>query len=79
MKKTVVFVLLALFTASGAFADNSNMILGGWKLMKHDTEFQDGSSPRRLFAQNPPGYLVFTPAGRMMGVLEAEGRQTGKD
>lgn len=78
MKKTVLFLLLALFAASGALADNSKMILGVWKLMKHDTEFQEGSPPRKLFGQNPPGYLIFTPEGRMMAVLEAEGRQPAK-
>lgn len=78
MTKVALFLLLALFAASGALADNSKMILGVWKLMKHDMEFQDGSPPRKLFGQNPPGYLIFTQEGRMMAVLEAEGRQPAK-
>jgi hypothetical protein len=78
MKKFAAFVAIALFAASGVLADNSKSILGVWKLLKHDTEFQDGTPSRKLFGQNPPGYLIFTPEGRMMAVLEAEGRQPAK-
>jgi hypothetical protein len=78
MPNFAAFVAIALFVATGALADNRKSILGVWKLMKHDTEFQDGTPPRKLFGQNPPGYLIFTPEGRMMAVLEAEGRQPAK-
>jgi hypothetical protein len=71
-------MLLAWFAASAAMADNSKLILGVWKLVQHDTQFQDGSPPRERFGQNPPGYLIFTSEGRMMAVLEVEGRKPAK-
>jgi Lipocalin-like domain len=76
MIRIVVFALLALIHASGALADNSKLILGVWKLMKHDTEFQDGSPPRKLFGQNPPGYIIFTPEGRMRRRVDNRQRRT---
>jgi len=79
MLRTVFFVLVILFVGSDALADNSKLILGVWKLLTHDTEFQDGSTGRKLFGQNPPGYLIFTTEGRMMAVLEAEGRKPAKN
>jgi hypothetical protein len=78
MRRTSLFILAVLFATSGALADNSKSILGVWKLTKHDTEFQDGSPSRKLFGQSPPGYLIFTAEGRMMAVLEAEGRKPAK-
>ena len=78
MRKIMLVALLALFAASGALADDGQRLLGVWKLLKHDTEFKDGSPPRKLFGMNPPGYLIFSPGARMMVVLEAEGRQPAK-
>jgi len=78
MPRAAVFMLAVLLAASSAHADNSRLILGVWKLMTHDLEFQDGSPGRKLFGQSPPGYLIFTAEGRMMTVLEAEGRKPAR-
>lgn len=50
-------------------------LLGIWKLVSFENEFQDGSERRPVYGQNPKGYVIFTPEGRMMTVIEAEGRK----
>lgn len=70
---TALFVLLA--AASAAFADDGKKIVGVWKLLAFDLEFQDGSPRRAQYGKNPPGYLILTAEGRMMATIEAEGRK----
>jgi Lipocalin-like domain len=59
-----------LSTLANAEAD----VVGAWKLKSFQTVFQDGSAPRSPFGQNPLGYTIFTAQGRVMVVVEAEGR-----
>ena len=47
-------------------------LLGIWKLLSWDVEFQDTGKREPLGGANPSGYLIFTPEGRMMAILEAE-------
>jgi hypothetical protein len=50
-------------------------MLGIWKLESFDVEFQDSGERKPLFGANPSGYIIFTPEGRMMALLTAEGRK----
>jgi Lipocalin-like domain len=50
--------------------------VGVWKLLSYQTEFQDGSPKRAMFGEHPTGYIIFTSEGRLMAVIEAEGRKT---
>src|SRR5262245_37206063 len=71
--------LLALFYSAlavePAVADDRASLLGTWKLVAFEAEFQDTGERRLVFGKNPTGYLIFTPEGRMMTVLEGEGRK----
>lgn len=72
------FVLLLALTACGvsiAHAQEIQPLVGVWKLISYDLEFKDGGPSRKLFGEDPPGYLIFTASGRMMAVLEAAGRK----
>lgn len=79
MFKTLTLLLLGgLLTIQSAWADDSAKLVGTWKLIAFETEFQDGSPPRPIFGKNPVGYGIFTAEGRLIAVLEAEGRKVAK-
>src|SRR5437667_90980 len=61
--------------------DRANLI-GTWKLAGGEIEFQDTGERRPLYATDRVGYIIFTREGRMMGIIEADGRrapQTDED
>ena len=60
---------------SPALADDRDKILGVWKLQTWETVFQDTGERKALYGTSPPGFVIFTPEGRMMALLTAEGRK----
>jgi Lipocalin-like domain len=74
MKTLALFLGLVLSALSSSSADRT-MLIGVWKLLSYQTEFQDGGPKRALFGERPTGYIVFTSEGRMMAIIEAEGRK----
>lgn len=75
MLKSIAILFGLLVAAQPALADDSAKLVGIWKLISWETEFQDGSEHRPVFGKNPTGYLILTAQGRMMAVLEGEGRK----
>jgi hypothetical protein len=61
-----------------AIADDAAKLFGTWKLISFDMEFQDSGKREPIYGQNPTGYIIFLPEGRMMTVLEKEGRAAPK-
>jgi lipocalin-like protein len=74
MKTLALFLGLVLLALPSSPADRI-MLIGVWKLLSYQTEFQDGGPKRALFGEHPTGYIVFTSEGRMMAIIEAEGRK----
>jgi hypothetical protein len=74
MKTLALFLGLVLSALPSSSADRI-MLIGVWKLLSYQTEFQDGGPKRALFGEHPTGYIVFTSEGRMMAIIEAEGRK----
>jgi hypothetical protein len=74
MKPMALFLGLVLSAQLSNAADRTTLI-GVWKLLSYQTEFQDGTPKRATFGEHPSGYIVFTSEGRMMAVIEAEGRK----
>lgn len=60
------------------FADNHEKLTGTWKLISFEGEFQDTLERVDWEGKSPTGYLIFTPEGRMMAVIEGEGRKPPK-
>lgn len=56
-------------------ADAGGPIVGSWRVMSYELEFQDGSERRFPLGPRPNGYLVFGADGRMMAYLEADARK----
>jgi len=77
MKSAVV--ALALAVAAPVAAQDASPLVGAWKLLKFDYEFQDGSPRRAVFGAKALGFIIFSPQGRMVAVLEAEGRKAPQD
>jgi hypothetical protein len=67
--------VLAAATAVAASSWADDRLVGTWKLASYHTEFQDGSPTRKVFGENPKGFLVYTAQGRQMVLIEAEGRK----
>lgn len=49
-------------------------LLGWWRLVSCDVEFHDSGAREPMYHTPARGYIVFSPSGRMMTVIEAEGR-----
>ena len=67
--------------AGGPTAVDADLI-GTWKLAGGEIEFQDTGERRPLYGADRLGYIIFTPEGRMMGMIEGDGRkapQTDED
>jgi hypothetical protein len=61
-----------------SFADDSAKILGIWKIVSWESEFQATGEREPVLGKNPTGYIIFTPEGRMMAVITGEGRNAPK-
>ena len=74
--KTLVLFLGLIFSTQPCHAADPKALIGVWQLISYQTEFQDGSPKRAMFGEHPTGYIIFTREGRLMTVIEAEGRKT---
>jgi hypothetical protein len=74
--KTLLVFLGLIISAQPCIAADRAALIGVWKVLSFQTEFKDGSPPRTTFGDRPAGYIIFTKEGRMMAVIEAEGRKT---
>ena len=77
VKWIAVFVLL-LIAVHPSFADDRDKLLGIWKLVSWESEFQATGERGPIMGKNPTGYIIFTPEGRMMAVLTGDEREPPK-
>ncbi len=59
-------------------SDATSRIIGSWRILSYELEFQDGSDSRLTLGPHPNGYLIFGADGRMMAYLEGDGRKSPK-
>ena len=76
--KWVVIAALFLMAGQPSFADDGEKILGIWRLVSFEVEFQVTGEREHIRGKNPTGFIIFTPEGRMMVVLTNEGRKAPK-
>jgi len=76
MVKFKWLVVLGLFLIAGqpCFADDRAQLVGAWKLVSWERESQKLGTRLPLFGKNPTGSLIFSPEGRMIQIITAEGR-----
>jgi len=71
----LVAVIVWLVAAQPSFADDREKVIGTWKLVSHDVEFQATGQKEPADGRSPTGYAIFTAEGRVMFVLMGEGRK----
>jgi lipocalin-like protein len=54
--------------------DAATRLLGSWRVLAYEFEFQDGGERARPLGTSPNGYIILGSDGRMMAYLEASGR-----
>lgn len=52
--------------------------VGIWKLVSWEIEFQGSGERVSPFGKSPRGYVIFTREGRLIAMLEAEGREAAR-
>ena len=77
MFRALAFSIVALIASQAAVADDRERLIGTWKLLSFENEFQDGRprSATLLYGQSPTGFIILTAEGRMMAIVEGEGRK----
>lgn len=79
MFKLMGFVLVvACLVAQPSFGDDDTKLVGTWKLVSYEVEEQATGQKGPVMGQNPTGYAVFTPEGRVFFVLTGEARKPAK-
>ena len=76
--KGLVVLVLFLIAAQPIFADDRAPIVGIWRLVSFEQEYQATGEREHPRGKNPTGYIIFTPEGRMMVMLTDEGRKAAK-
>lgn len=57
----------------------ANRLVGTWKLVSIQFEFEDTKERVDMYGPNPLGYLVLTDNSRMMALVTASGRTSPND
>ena len=76
----LVWAFLVFLSAHVVNAQQSGKvpIIGIWRLVSFEMEYQATGQREKTRGKNPPGYLIFAPEGRMMVVLTNEERKAPK-
>ena len=73
--KWLGILVLFLIAVQPSFADDRAKILGIWRLVSFEVEYQATGEKEPLLGKNPTGYIIFTPERRAMLILTGEGRK----
>jgi hypothetical protein len=60
MFRAIAFAISALLFVQSAIADDREKLIGTWKVISFDNEFQDGSPRRALYGQHPTGFIIYS-------------------
>lgn len=76
--KWLLVLIWVLTAVQPILADDREKILGTWRVVSWETEWQATGEREQVYGKNPTGYLIFTSEGRFMCVLTGEGRNAPK-
>jgi len=76
--KWLVISFLFLFAVQASFCADGAQVCGVWKLVSYNIEIQATGQKEQPMGQNPTGYVIFTPEGRVFFVLTGEGRKAAE-
>ena len=77
MSRLLLFLVL-LHVPFATLADDRAKLIGNWRLVSWVTELQETGERRPGLGGKTSGWTIFTPEGRMMGLITAEGRKPAK-
>ena len=73
--KWLVALVLLVIVAQPSSAGARAKIQGIWRLVSFEVEFQATGERQNFMGENPTGYIIFTPEGRMTVIITNEGRK----
>jgi hypothetical protein len=73
--KWFVIVALLLITIQPGLADDRAPIVGIWRLVSFEREYQATGEREYPMGKTPTGYILFLSEGRMVVVITGEGRK----
>jgi len=75
MPKRFAAIALVFLLAQPCIAGDHAPIVGIWKLVSFEREYQAGGEREYPMGKAPTGYILFLPEGRMTVVITGEGRK----
>lgn len=69
---------LTMISVQTCFADERAQVHGVWKLVSYEIEIQATGQKEPVMGNNPTGYVIFIPEGRVWFILTGEGRKPAK-
>lgn len=72
--KWLAALILFFFAVQPIFADDRAPIVGIWRLVSFEREYQATGEREYPMGKTPAGYILFLPEGRMAVVITGEGR-----
>jgi Lipocalin-like domain len=76
--KWLVILVLFLIAVQPSFADDRAKLVGLWRTVSFETEYQKSSEREAALGKNPTGYIMYTSEGRMWSIVTGEGREAPK-
>lgn len=74
MQKWLTALVLVCLVAQPSFSGDLAPVVGVWKLVSFEREYQAGGEREYPMGKAPTGYILFLPEGRMTVVITGEGR-----
>jgi hypothetical protein len=81
MRRITAWLSLAaclLIAPIPALAAESDQVVGTWKLVSYVVEVKATGEKMMVMGDNPSGYVMFNPEGRVFFVLTGDGRKPAK-
>jgi len=74
MQKWLTALVLVCLVAQPGFSGDLTPVVGVWKLVSFEREYQAGGEREYPMGKAPTGFILFLPEGRMTVVITGEGR-----
>jgi hypothetical protein len=79
VKWSVILVLfVTVLAVQPGLAAEDSQVHGLWKLVSYEVEIQATGQKEMVMGQNPTGYVMFTPEGRVFFIFTGDGRKPAK-
>jgi hypothetical protein len=70
-----IALILIIVAVCPCLADDQAKLVGTWKVVSFETEYQGTGEREAIMGKNPTGCTIYTPEGRIMTLIAGEGRK----